>query len=167
MHKTAPMPTPISRRMPSKSPFPYAPDIFQTRVPLIVVWKTITNAAMAIIASQLPYPSRPSLERTTGTVTNDVQVDRILDRPSNPLLMNSCLRILVKSENSAEFETAGTLLMMGCGISGSRERLCNLDAAGAAQLITWGSDNVRSGSTRSMSSHLKMYFGSPGSGRHR
>src|ERR1017187_2077080 len=151
MHRTAPMPTPISRRMPTKSPFPYAPDIFQTRVPLIVVWKTITNAAMAIIASQLPYPPRPSLDRTTGTVTNEVQVDRTLDRPSIPLLMNSCLRILVKSENSAEFETAGTLLMMGCGISGSRERLCNLDAAGAARLITRISGSARSDNTRNPS----------------
>src|ERR1017187_9552040 len=163
MHKTAPMPTPIRRRMPTKSPFPYAPDIFQTRVPLIVVWKTITNAAMAIIVSQLPYPPRPSFDRTTGTVTNEVQVDRTLDRPSNPLLMNSCLRILVKSENSAEIETAGTLLMMGCGISGSRECLCNLDAAGAARLITPISDNARNGSIRSTSSHPKKCFGSPGS----
>jgi len=37
--------------------------------------------------------------------------------------------MLVKSENSVEFETARALLMMGYGISASRERLCNLDVS--------------------------------------
>lgn len=66
---------------------------------------------MAIIVSQLPYPPKPSLERTNGTVINDVQVDKTLDTPSNPLLTNSCLRILVKSENSVETDAARALLI--------------------------------------------------------
>jgi hypothetical protein len=64
-------------------------------------------------------------------VTSDVQVERNLDTPSNPLLMNNCLRRVVKWANSTGFGAAGTLLTMAYGIFSSRERLCNLDVSGA------------------------------------
>jgi hypothetical protein len=64
-------------------------------------------------------------------VTSDVQVERTLDTPINPLLMNNCLRTVVKWANSTEFGAAGKLLTMGYAISSSRERLCILDLSGA------------------------------------